>query len=68
MTQVGKQNDTDSALTYFLKIFMVRNTEKKSEKQYHSQRSKRDSNCYINFTEEIPVHSSRSGKSLPRLN
>lgn len=45
MLQVGKQNDTNSALKFFFNLFLVRHTEK-SEKQYHSQMSKRDNSSY----------------------
>lgn len=47
-------------LLIFFNLFIVRNTEK-SEKQYHSQISKRGSNFYINLKEEITVHRSGSG-------
>lgn len=50
-------------LLIFLNLFIVRNTEK-SEKQYHSQISKRGSNFYINLKEEITVHHSGSGNFL----
>lgn len=63
MLQVGKQSDTKSALKFFFNLFLVRNTEK-SEKWYHSQISKRHSNSYINFKEEMTVHHSGSGNFL----